>query len=113
MNYLKLVLIMAVVFFLPAISEPATVQVSCLTSTTVIDTADSERVSALVQNIDETNFVWICQAATCTATTGIKVHQATSNGTVSASFGKDEYRGPISCLADTATVIVTFTETTP
>lgn len=99
------------VFGIPSADSGGVTQVSCLTTTTAIDVADSGRLTFAIQNIDATNFVWVCFAATCTSTTGLKLEDATADGVngIGASFAY-EWTGPMSCIADTATSIITFFE---
>ncbi len=86
------------------------VQVSCLTTTTVIDAADVLRVSMLVQTEDTTNFVHVCLTTTCTAITGTKLLAGSASSTPFIFTEFNEYQGPISCIADTGTVIVNYVE---
>jgi hypothetical protein len=94
----------------PYANSGSTQQITCATSTTVIEAKNLRRVTAYIQNLDTTNFLWVCPATTCTATTGMKVTPSSASSITALGFNPNEYGGPLSCLADTASVVITYTK---
>ena len=98
-----------VLLVIPVTVSAATTQVSCLTSSTTVRAAQRPSKPLAFQNLDTSNPVYVCNAATCTATTGIKIAPATTTGINGFSTADNEWNSAISCLGVNGTVIITYT----
>jgi len=91
-------------------AEALTRQISCTTSSTPVRNESLFASPTLIfQNLDTTNFVWLCPSSTCTATAGIKLAPATTNVINGLIIDRGQLKSALSCLGDTGTVIMTYT----
>ncbi|MDP2815294.1 MAG: hypothetical protein Q8O19_01280 [Rectinemataceae bacterium] len=87
----------------PKVATAAEGQVSCGTTTSVLRAANTARISIAYQNVSVTT-VRICHAATCVAANAGKRLKEDSG------FLEKNYTGAISCITDSGTATVSFTE---